>query len=134
MTVGKVLLMKLIVADVAAMVSFYERAFGFVERNRIEMPGMVEVLLGLPDDPFTLVLYHHTDGRTLAPGERHGPLGLSTRDIDAAYAAAIAAGATAVQAPQSIPGIKFAFVDDPEGHPLEFIQYVRQDAAEGAAR
>lgn len=133
MTIGRVLFTKLVVADLAAMIDFYGRAFGFAERSRVALPGMEEVLLGLADDPFTLVLYHHTDGRALRSGDRHGPLGLSTRDIDAAWAAALAAGATPVDPPRDMPGIRFAFLDDPEGHPLELVQYVRQDARQGAA-
>lgn len=133
MTIGRVLFTKLIVADMAASIAFYERAFGFAVRNRVELPGMEEVLLGLADDPFTLVLYRHTDGRALQGGDRHGPLGLSTRDIDAAWATAIAAGATPVEPPRALPGIRFAFLDDPEGHPLELVQYVRDDARQGAA-
>jgi predicted enzyme related to lactoylglutathione lyase len=133
MTVGRVLFTKLIVADMAAGIAFYERAFGFAVQNRIEAPGLEEVMLGLPGDRFTLILYRHTDGRALAAGDRHGPLGLSTQDIDAAWARAIEAGARAVTPPQSFPGLKFAFLDDPEGHPLELVQYDRPDASQGAS-
>lgn len=134
MSVGRVLFVKLVVADLPAALAFYERAFGFVERNRIVLPGMEEVMIGLPDDPFTLVLYHHTDGRALAHGDQHGPLGLSTRDIQAAWDGAIAAGAVAVRPPQELPGMRIAFLDDPEGHTLELIQYVRDPSRKGATQ
>lgn len=134
MTVGRILFAKLVVADLPAAIDFYERAFGFAVRNRIALPGMEEVLIGLADDPFTLVLYHHTDGRTLTLGDTHGPLGLSTRDLDAAWDRAIAAGATAVRPPSDLPGMRLAFLDDPEGHTLELIQYKRDTAREGATR
>ncbi|QNE31144.1 hypothetical protein F1C10_03740 [Sphingomonas sp. NBWT7] len=134
MSVGRILFVKFVVADLPAALAFYERAFGFVERNRIALRGMEEVLIGLPDDPFTLVLYHHTDGRPLTRGELHGPLGLSTRDIQAAWDRAIAAGAVAVRPPQELPGMRIAFLDDPEGHTLELIQYVRDPSRQGATQ
>lgn len=132
MTVGRILFTKLVVADLPGAVAFYERAFGFAVRRRISLPGMEEVLIGLPDDPFTLVLYHHTDGRPLTRGDDHGPLGLSTRDIQAAWDRAIAAGASPQRPPADLPGMRIAFLDDPEGHTLELIQYVRDTAREGA--
>lgn len=132
MTVSRVLFTKLIVTDMAAMIAFYERAFGFVVSNRLEFPGLEEVLLSVPDDRFSLVLYRHTDGREVSVGTAHGPLGLATRDLDATWEAALAAGATAVQPPRDLPGMRIAFVDDPEGHPLEFIQYQRATPREGA--
>lgn len=134
MTVGRILFTKFVVADLPAAIDFYDRAFGFVVRNRIALPGMEEVLIGLPDDPFTLVLYRHADGRSLSAGDTHGPLGLSTRDLDAAWQRAIAAGATSVRPPSDLPGMRIAFLDDPEGHALELIQYVRDTAREGAAQ
>ncbi|WP_066780029.1 VOC family protein [Sphingomonas sp. CCH5-D11] len=134
MTVSRVLFTKFIVADLPAAKTFYEQAFGFVVRNRITLPGMEEVLIGLADDTFTLVLYHHTDGRALTRGDHHGPLGLSTRDIDAAWDRAIAAGGTAVRPPEDLPGMRIAFLDDPEGHTIELIQYKRDKAREGATQ
>lgn len=133
MTVGRVLFTKLIVTDMPASIGFYERAFGFAVQNRIEAPGLEEVILGLPGDGFSLVLYRHTDGRALSSGDRHGPLGLSTSDIDAAWTRAIDAGAIPVTPPQAFPGLKFAFLDDPEGHPLELVQHLRTDASQGAS-
>lgn len=132
MTVGRILFTKLIVADLPAAIDFYERAFGFTVRNRIALPGLEEVLIGLADDPFTLVLYHHTDGRALTAGDTHGPLGLSTRDIQSTWDRAIAAGAVSVRPPEDFPGMRIAFLDDPEGHPLELIQYMRDTTREGA--
>lgn len=134
MTVGRVLFTKFVVADLPRAMTFYEQAFGFAERNRIALPGMEEVLIGLADDPFTLVLYHNTDGRTLTAGDTYGPLGLSTRDIDAAWDRAIAAGGTPVRPPEDLPGMRIAFLDDPEGHTIELIQYKRDTPREGATQ
>ena len=51
----------------------------------------------------------------------HGPLGLYVRDVDAAYAHAVACGATGDRAPFDIGDMRIAFVSDPEGHQLEFL-------------
>lgn len=133
MTVSRILFTKLVVEHLPRALAFYAEAFGFTERNRIVLPGLEEVLIGLPDDPFMLVLYHHTDGRTLVRGDNHGPLGLSTRDIHAAWDRAIAAGATAVRPTEDLPGMRLAFLDDPEGHTIELIQYKREKTREGAS-
>lgn len=115
MSVGRVLFSKFVVTDVTAALAFYEQAFGFVERNRIALPGMEEVLIGLPDDPFTLVLYYHTDGRMLSHGDHHGPLGLSMRDIQGAWDRAVAAGATPVRPLQDLPACVLPFSTTPKG-------------------
>ncbi len=133
MTVGSILFTKFVVEDLPRALAFYAQAFGFTERTRIALPGLEEVLIGLPDDPFTLVLYHHTDGRSLVRGDNHGPLGLSTRNIHAAWDRAVAAGATAVRPPVDLPGMRIAFLDDPEGHTIELIQYLREKTREGAS-
>ncbi len=133
MTVDRILFTKLVVEDLPRALTFYGEAFGFTERHRIALSGMEEVLIGLADDPFTLVLYHHTDGRSLVRGDNHGPLGLSTSDIQAAWDRAIAAGATAVRPPEDLPGMRIAFLDDPEGHTIELIQYLREKTAKEQA-
>ena len=116
---------KLIVRDLDAMVGFYSSVFGFEVRNRIDMAGLEEVMLGLPGETFMLVLYRHTDGRSIEIGSGHGPVGFMTRDVDAALALAMANGATLKRGPADVPGMRVAFVDDPEGHELEFVQIVR---------
>ena len=120
---------KLIVRDMAAMQDFYTRAFGFEERNRITMPALEEVMLALPGEAFNLVLYRHTDDRELDIGSGYGPVGFLTRDVEAAFAHALANGATAVAPPRELGSMKLAFVKDPEGHEIEMIQFVRPAAA-----
>ena len=120
---------KLIVRDIDAMVDFYRTTFGFAIADRIEMAGLVEVMLVLPDQTFNLVLYQHTDGRALELGSGYGPIGFITRDVDGAYAHALATGASEARAPFDLPGMRIAFVADPEGHPIEMIQFVRPTAA-----
>lgn len=120
---------KLIVRDLDAMQKFYAETFGFEERSRFTLPTLEEVMLALPGEQFTLVLYRHTDGRAVEIGSGHGPVGFLTRDVDAAYAHAIANGASELAAPRDMGPMRLAFVKDPEGHDIEMIQFVRPTAA-----
>ena len=119
---------KLIVRDMAAMQDFYTKTFGFEERSRFALPALEEVMLALPGEQFTLVLYRHTDDREVDIGSGYGPVGFLTRNVDAAVAHALANGATLVAAPRDMPGMRIAFVKDPEGHEIEMIQFVRPAA------
>lgn len=119
---------KLIVSDIDRATDFYQRTFGFTETNRITMPDLVEVMLVLPDQTFHLVLYQHTDSRTLDIGSGYGPVGMITRDVEGAYAHALAQGAADDRAPFDLPGMRIAFVVDPDGHQIELIQFVRPAA------
>jgi lactoylglutathione lyase len=119
---------KLIVRDLDEMQKFYADTFGFEERSRIALPGLEEVMLALPGEQFTLVLYRHTDGRELDIGSGYGPVGFLTRDVDAAVAHALASGASLVAAPRDLGSMRLAFVKDPEGHEIEMIQFVRPAA------
>lgn len=120
---------KLVVRDADAMTAFYRDTFGFTVANRIELPGIVEVMLVLPEQTFNLVLYQNADGRAVTIGSGHGPVGFITRDVDGAYAHALASGAQDDRAPFDLPGMRIAFVADPEGHQIEMIQFVRPAAA-----
>ena len=119
---------KLIVTDLPRMIEFYVAAFGFEIRNRVVMPGLEEVMLALPAEQFNLVLYHWTDGREIQVGNAHGPVGLITRDVDSAFAHAIAHGAIARRPPFDLPGTRIAFLADPEGHEIELITFSRAAA------
>ena len=121
---------KLVVRDVDAMAAFYARAFGFEERrDRVKVPGIEEAMLTLLGEQFTLVLYHWTDGREIAIGSGHGPVGFLTDDVDAAYAHALTSGAQPLYAPFDMASMRIAFVRDPEGHEIEMIQFRRPAAA-----
>lgn len=113
---------KLVVRDLPAMVRFYTETFGFQERDRVALPGLEEVMLALPGDRFTLVLYHHTDGRAVTIGNGHGPVGFTTADLDGAMARAFAHGATPMSGPFDLRSLRLAFIHDPEGHEIELIQ------------
>ena len=118
---------KFVVHDLAAMRSFYERAFGLAVSQTIDLPDITELVMRRPgeDTGFALILYWPKAGGDVAVGTAHGPLGLFVRDVDAAYAHAVQEGATPHREPWDTPGMRVAFVLDPEGRELELISMRR---------
>ena len=119
--------MKFVVRDLDAMRSFYERAFGLVVAQTIDLPDIMELVMRRPGEEtgFSLILYWNKDGRDVAVGTGHGPLGLFVRDVDAAYAHAVSQGATPHREPWDTEAMRVAFVLDPEGRELELISMRR---------
>ena len=115
--------MKFVVHDLEAMRDFYERAFGLAVSQTIDLPDIRELVLRRPGETsgFSLILYWNKDGRDIAVGTGHGPLGLFVRDVDAAYAHAVSQGATPHREPWDTEAMRVAFVLDPEGRELELI-------------
>jgi PhnB protein len=111
-------------ADVGAALEFVADAFGFTERMRNTNPdgslshcelayGDSVIMLGSPPDyrnpaqlgAVTVGIHVHVD------------------DVDAHYARAVAAGATAERAPVDMPyGVRSYAATDPEGHQWYFAQ------------
>jgi predicted enzyme related to lactoylglutathione lyase len=118
---------KFVVRDLEAMRSFYERAFGLAVAQTIELPEIVELVMRRPGDEtgFSLILYWNRDGREVAVGSAHGPLGLYVRDVDAAFAHAVKQGAAPHREPWDAAAMRVAFVLDPEGRELELISMRR---------
>jgi lactoylglutathione lyase len=118
---------KFVVRDLAAMRGFYERAFGLVVAQTIDLPDIVELVMRRPGEEagFSLILYWNRDGRETAVGTAHGPLGLYVRDVDAAYAHAVKEGAAPHREPWDADGMRVAFVLEPEGRELELISMRR---------
>lgn len=116
-------LVKFVVRDLDAMTAFYEQALGLVVTRTIDLPEIIEKVMTFPDDKsgFGLVLYYNKDDRAVSVGDGHGPLVLYVRDVDGAYAHAMACGAASARAPFSIGEMRIAFVRDPEGRELEFL-------------
>ena len=119
--------LKLVVDDLEAMVSFYTAAFGFVVRDRIDLPELEEAMLVQPGQTFNLVLLRWKDGRALTVGNAHGPIGMTTRNLDQTFAHAVASGATPEREPYGLGAMRIAFVFDPEGHEIELIQFNTAD-------
>ena len=67
----------------------------------------------------------HADTPIEALGTRgYGHFALACADIDVLFARALAAGARSVlePAPSPEPGVRFAFLADPEGHLVELVE------------
>ena len=114
---------KFVVRDMDAMLAFYDKALGLTVLRTIESETMLEKVLGDPEKPagMNLLLYGYKDGREVVVGNAHGPLRCFVRDADAAYAHAIASGATPSRPPFDANGLRIAFVLDPEGREIEFL-------------
>ena len=64
--------MKFVVRDLDAMKSFYERAFGLVVAQTIDLPDIMELVMRRPGEEtgFSLILYWNKDARDVAVGSR----------------------------------------------------------------
>jgi lactoylglutathione lyase len=113
--------LKFTVSDLEAMEAFYREALGMTVQKRLDFPDLVEVILsGKGGADLALVWYK--DGREISLGNAAGPIGVYLKDVDEAYARALAAGAVSRLAPTSAGDIRVAFVADPEGHEIEFLR------------
>jgi predicted enzyme related to lactoylglutathione lyase len=112
--------LKFTVSDLPTMQAFYEKAFGMRQQKRLDNPGSTEVIL-TTDKGLDLALVHYKDGRKITLGNANGPIGFYLKDVDDAYARAMAAGATSRVAPRTGPGSRVAMVSDPEGHDIELL-------------
>jgi len=127
----------LVVSDGAAAIDFYVKAFGATERYR--MPG--------PDGTIMHAEIEIAGGRLMLSGEMQGArspkslggtpvsLFLYVRDVDAAFAKAIAAGATE-KAPlmDMFWGDRWGLVTDPFGHEWQLATHVEDVAPQEIER
>jgi catechol 2,3-dioxygenase-like lactoylglutathione lyase family enzyme len=124
----------LCVADLEAAEDFYARAFGFTRQLAFE----------LPPHPIRGLMLGHASGMRLelferagsAPGIQaaspiealatrgYGHFALSAPDIEPVFAGALAVGGRAVRepGPSPEPGVRFAFLADPEGNLVELVE------------
>lgn len=122
------------VADLEAAEAFYTNAFGFTRQLEFELsPHPIRgVMLGHPTGS-RLELFHHSASvpgiQGAAPIEAHATRGYShfalrSADIDPVWERAMGAGATAVLEPRPSPepGVRFAFLADPEGNLVELVE------------
>ena len=112
----------LVVRDAATMIEFYKKAFGAVERGRAPGPDgksimHAEIRIG---DSHVMLSDEHPEQGHLSPTSRGGATGslmLYLPDVDAVFARAIAAGATAQSEPaDQFWGDRMGSVRDPFGH------------------
>lgn len=124
----------LFVADCERASAFYQN-FGFEEtfRTTSKAPVKIELLLGgfglglaLPEPAATSHGLH-----PVVHGHR-ACITLWTDDADAAYQLALDAGARGHSAPHAFQDgrLLVAFVEDPDGHPVQFVQQASTSAAQ----
>jgi lactoylglutathione lyase len=109
---------KLAVADLDLMTSFYERAFQLQVAVRIDRPEVTEVGLAGPNR-VQLVLVLRRGAAPPPLGGAIGPIGFFVDDVDGAYRKALAAGAKSRREPANYGASRAAFLLDPEGHEIE---------------
>jgi PhnB protein len=128
----------LAVHDAAAALDFYKRAFGARERMRMAAPGgkvgHAEIEIG---DGVVMLADAWPEGRFVAPSgeEVSVSLHLYVEDADAAFARAVAAGATVVQPVETkFYGDRMGTVRDPFGHRWHLATHVEDVTEEEIAR
>ena len=119
--------------DVAALAGFYKAAFGLKEVNRIEMPGMLEIMLNFGDTveaakankaaQVVIMPKSDTDGK-----DSVAHIIFDVTDIKAVVEAVKAAGGTIVREPAVFgdSGMVFGFVADPAGNQIELLQHAKR--------
>ena len=122
------------VADLDAAEGFYGTVFGFQRQLAFELsPHPIRGLMLANPSGSRLELFEHSGSvpglRAPGPIEAHATRGynhfaLMAPQIDGLFATALAAGATAVIEPRPSPepGVRFAFLADPEGNLVELVE------------
>jgi catechol 2,3-dioxygenase-like lactoylglutathione lyase family enzyme len=122
------------VADLEAAEAFYTTAFGFARQLTFELsPHPIRGVMLTHPSGFRMELIEHEASapglQGAAPIEAHATRGynhfaVSSADIDLLWEQAIEAGATAVKPPADSPepGVRFAFLADPEGNLVELVE------------
>ncbi|MCO6188327.1 VOC family protein [Rhizobium sp. L1K21] len=117
------------VDDVAATLSFYERAFGLQTGFLHESGDYGELVTGETRLAFSSTKLMRQLGKKPAPAALTSPtfeIALETDDVAAALSRALAAGATPVQEVREEPwGQTTAYVGDPNGYLVELCSAVQ---------
>jgi lactoylglutathione lyase len=113
--------------------SFYEKAFGFEAEVPFELPGAIRGLMMIGESGVRLELFQHPDSSPGLSGAAplqalatrgYGHFALAAADIDSVFERAQAAGASALMepGPSPEPGVRMAFLADPEGNLIELVE------------
>jgi catechol 2,3-dioxygenase-like lactoylglutathione lyase family enzyme len=125
---GRLLLTRLNVRDLDVSLRFFAEGLGLREVGRLTpSKGTMEVSLGDPAFPLPspIMLIHRSARATpYSPGE-WGSVVMEVKDAAAATAAVVRAGGkvTRESAPSSAGPVIVAFVQDPDGHEFELVQF-----------
>jgi glyoxylase I family protein len=121
------------VGDLDAAVAFYGRAFGFEPEFSFELPHQIGGAMLKDGSGSRLELFERPDSAAGIQGvtpiealatRGFGHFALCAPDIQPVFDAALAAGASAVvePSPSPEPGVRFAFLADPEGNLVELVE------------
>lgn len=122
------------VGDLDAAGEFYSRAFGFAPQLEFELaPHPVRGLMMRHESGIRLELFERSGSTAGVQGASpiealatrgYGHFAFAAPDIDAVFAGALEAGARGVlePAPSPEPGVRFAFLADPEGNLVELVE------------
>ena len=115
--------------DVAALAKFYEAAFGLKEVNRLEFPGMLEIMMNFGDtteaakanNNAQIVIMHRKSNDIQDPVPH---IIMNVTDVNAIAAAVKAAGGSMQGDPRPFgnSGMVIGFAIDPAGNRIELIQ------------
>src|SRR4051812_39393489 len=110
------------VSDIDATIAFYE-LLGLTCTSRTEIPGAREAIVENPDNGGKLQLAQHDDQGPLRMGTMW-KLYVNTNDVQASHDAAVGAGRTSLVPPMRLDRwpVTIAFVSDPDGYQVEFVQ------------
>lgn len=119
--------------DVAALAKFYESAFGLREVNRLQFPGMLEIMLNFGDS--VAAAKANTNAQVVIMTRKSDSiedpvphLVLNVTDITATVAAVKAAGGRMDGEPRPFgdTGVMIGFLVDPAGNRVELIQWPKR--------
>jgi lactoylglutathione lyase len=115
---------KLNAPDMEAALRFWREAFGFAVMQTFDEPDFLEHIMALPGQEAgpSLMLVHYKDGREVAPGPGHGPVGFEVDDIDVMHQRALAAGAEPLTGVLAVGPVRAAILRSPQGHEIELVQ------------
>jgi catechol 2,3-dioxygenase-like lactoylglutathione lyase family enzyme len=120
------------VADLESAAAFWGRAFGFSVEFRFSLPGGIRGAM-LRGDGGRIELFARPGSVEGLRAENplsalatrgYGHVALTAPDIEMPFARAVEAGATPKVSPRPSPepGIRFAFLADPEGNLIELVE------------
>ena len=115
---------KLNVPDMAKALAFYAKVFEFKVIQSFDEDEFIEHIMAIPGQEAgpNLLLVQYKDGREVAVGPGHGPVGFMTDDIDALYARAVEAGANPIVPVFDLGAVRVGIFLDPDGHEIELVQ------------